>query len=51
VLLPISYFIKGEIDADTFAKACEIIKKQEEINWDISCLGILDEWVHKLGLE
>lgn len=50
VLLPISYFIKGEIGEQTFAKACEIIKKQEEIKWDISCLGILDEWAHKLGL-
>lgn len=51
VLLPISSFIKGEIDEHTFAKACEIIKKQEEIKCDIRCLGILDEWVKKLGLE
>ena len=51
VLLPISSFIKGEIDEHTFAKACEIIKKQEETKCDIRCLGILDEWVKKLGLE
>jgi hypothetical protein len=51
VLLPISYFIKGEINEHTFAKACEIIKKQEETKHDIRCLGILDEWVKKLGLE
>ncbi len=51
VLLPISYFIKGEIGEQTFVKACEIIKKQEETKWDIRCLGILDEWVKKLGLE
>ena len=50
VLLPISYFTKGEIDADTVAKACEIIKNQEEIKYDIRCLGILDEWVKKLAL-
>ena len=44
-------FIKGEIDEHTFAKACEIIKKQEETKCDIRCLGILDEWAHKLGLK
>ena len=51
VLSPISYFIKGEINEHTFAKACEIIKNQEETKHDIRCLGILDEWAHKLGLE
>ena len=51
MLLPISYFVKGEINEHTFAKACEIIKNQEEIKHDIRCLGILDEWVKKLGIE
>ena len=51
VLLPISYFIKGEIDADTFAKVCEIIKKQESIKEEISCLNMLDEWLIKVGLK
>ena len=51
VLLPISYFLKDEIREDTFFKCCEIIKKQEETKWSIRCLGILDEWVNKLGLK
>lgn len=51
VLLPISYFLKGEIQDDTFVKACGIIKKQEDTKYDIRCLGILDEWVKKLRLE
>ena len=51
VLLPISYFVKNEINEEEFFKACSIIKKQEEVKWDIRCLGILDEWAHKLGIE
>ena len=51
VLLPISYFLKGEISEDTFVKACEIIKSQEETKWNIRTLGIVDEWIKKLGLE
>ena len=51
VLIAISDFIKGEIDADTFAKVCEIIKKQESIKEEISCLNMLDEWLEKVGLK
>lgn len=51
VLLPVSYFVKGEIGEETFIKACEIIKKQEEVKENVRCLGILDEWVKKLGIE
>ena len=51
VLLPISYFVKNEINEEEFFKACSIIKKQEEVKWDIRCLGIVDEWVKKLGIE
>ena len=51
VLLPISYFVKDEINEEEFFKACSIIKNQEEVKWDIRCLGIVDEWVKKLGLK
>ena len=51
VLLVISDFIKGEINADTFAKTCEIIKKQEDIKKETSYLGMLDEWLIKVGLK
>ena len=50
VLLPIKYFLKGDIDEETFAKACEIIKKQEEIKEEINCLNLLDEWKEKIGI-
>ena len=50
VLLPIKYFLGGEIDEETFAKACEIIKKQEEIKAEIDCLNLLDEWKEKIGI-
>ena len=51
VLLVISDFIKGEIDADTFAKTCEIIKKQESVKEEVSYLNMLDEWLIKVGLK
>ena len=50
VLLPIKYFLGGGIDEETFAKACEIIKKQEEIKAEIDCLNLLDEWKEKIGI-
>lgn len=50
VLLPIKYFLGGDIDEETFAKACEIIKKQEEIKAEIDCLNLLDEWKEKIGI-
>lgn len=50
VLLPIKYFLSGDIDEETFAKACEIIKKQEEIKQEIDCLNLLDEWKEKIGI-
>lgn len=50
VLLPIKYFLGGDIDEETFAKACEIIKKQEEIKEEIDCLNLLDEWKEKIGI-
>lgn len=51
VLLPISYFLKNEINEEEFVKACNIIQKQEEVKRDIDCLGIVDEWVKKLGIK
>lgn len=50
VLLPIKYFLGGEIDEETFTKTCEIIKKQEEIKAEIDCLNLLDEWKEKIGI-
>lgn len=50
VLLPIKHFLGGDIDEETFAKACEIIKKQEEIKVEIDCLNLLDEWKEKIGI-
>lgn len=50
VLLPIKYFLSGDIDEETFAKSCEIIKKQEEIKHEIDCLNLLDEWKEKIGI-
>lgn len=50
VLLPIKYHLDGDIDDETFAKACEIIKKQEEIKAEIDCLNLLDEWKEKIGI-
>lgn len=43
-------FLGGDIDEETFAKACEIIKKQEEIKAEIDCLNLLDEWKEKIGI-
>lgn len=51
VLLPISYFVKKEINEEEFFKACKIIQKQEEVKRDIDCFGIVDEWVKKLGIK
>lgn len=51
VLLPISYFLQGEISEETLVKSCDIIKKQEEVKKEIKYLGILDEWIKKLGVE
>lgn len=51
VLLPVSYFIKGEISERDFARACEIIFKQEDVKRDIKYLGMYDEWIKKLGLK
>ncbi len=50
VLLPIKYFLSGDIDDETFAKACEIIKKQEEVKEEIEYLNLLDEWKEKIGI-
>ncbi len=50
VLLPIKFFLSDDIDEETFAKACEIIKKQEEIKEEIDCLNLLDEWKEKIGI-
>lgn len=50
VLLPIKHFLGGDIDEESFAKACEIIKKQEEIKAEIDCLNLLDEWKEKIGI-
>ena len=50
VLLPLKHFLGGDIDEETFAKTCEIIKKQEEIKAEIDCLNLLDEWKEKIGI-
>mgnify|MGYP004662957455 CR=1 FL=1 len=51
VLLPIKYFLSGDIDEETLVKACNIIKKQEEIKNDVKCLNLLDEWIEKIGIK
>ena len=51
VLLPISLFLKDEINEGEFSKACQIIKKQEDLKKEINYLGIPDEWIKKLGIE
>lgn len=51
VLLPIKRFLGGDIDEESFAKACEIIKKQEEVKEEIRYLNITDEWKEKLGIK
>ena len=51
VLLPISLFLKGEINEREFSKACEIIKKQEDLKRDIDYMGVPDEWIKKLGIK
>ena len=50
VLLPIKYFLNGDIDEETLVKACEIIKKQEEVKQEIRYLNLLDEWKEKIGI-
>ena len=49
-MLPIKYFLSGDIDDETFAKACEIIKKQEDVKEEIEYLNLLDEWKEKIGI-
>lgn len=51
VLLPLSYYLKGEIAEDTFVSACEIVKKQEEIKYKIGSLNVLDEWLDNLRIK
>lgn len=51
VLLPIKRFLGGDIDEESFAKACEVIKKQEEVKEEIRYLNITDEWKEKLGIK
>lgn len=51
VLLPIKHFLGGDIDEETFAKACEIIKKQEEVKEEIRYLNMTDKWKEKLGIK
>lgn len=51
VLLPLSYYLKGDIDEESLVKACEIIKKQESLKRDLDSLNILDEWIEKLGIK
>ena len=51
VLFPIKYFLGGDIDEETLVKACEIIKKQEEVKGEIGWLNFLDEWKEKLRIK
>lgn len=51
VLLPIKYFLSGDINEETLVKACGIIKKQEVIKKEITYLNLLDEWIEKIGLK
>lgn len=51
VLLPIKYFLNGDIDEETLVKACEIIKKQEEVKQETRYLNLLGEWKEKLGIK
>ena len=50
-MLPIKHFLGGDIDEESFAKSCEIIKKQEEVKEEIRYLNITDEWKEKLGIK
>ena len=50
-MLPIKYFLNGGIDEETLVKACEIIKKQEEVKREIGWLNFLDEWKEKLRIK
>ena len=50
VLLPIKYHLSGDIDEETIVKACEIIRKQEEIKQEIGRLNLLNEWLEKIGI-
>ena len=45
------YFLNGDIDEETLVKACEIIKKQEEVKQETRYLNLLDEWKEKLGIK
>ena len=51
VLLPLSHYLKGDINEETLVKACEIIKQQESLKQDLGSLNLLDEWIEKLGLK
>ena len=50
-MLPIKYFLNGDIDEETLVKACEIIKKQEEVKQETRYLNLLDEWKEKLRIK
>lgn len=51
VLLPLKYFLLGDIDEETLVKACYVIKQQETVKREIKSLNLLDEWVEKIGLK
>lgn len=51
VLLPIKYYLGGDIDEETLVKACEIIKKQEEVKEEIGYLNMTDELKEKLKIN
>ena len=51
VLLSIKHYLKGDINEAALFKACEIIKKQEEVKEEIEYLDLLDEWIEKLKIK
>lgn len=50
-MLSIKHYLKGDINEAALFKACEIIKKQEEVKEEIECLDLLDEWIQKLKIK
>ena len=50
VLLPVKYYLNGEINEAQFVKACEVVKKQEELKEEIRYLPVSDELKEKIGI-
>ncbi len=51
ILLPLSSYIKGEINEELLIRLCEIIKKQEELKRAMLLLDLSPEQLYDLGIE